>query len=87
MFIDVNPHRLSYFETWGKQSPLCNRFGKDKVFQHFLCHKAFFAELVASSLSGKASLARDALVPLSVWTVSSVYHMLAVSSVWPQARV
>ena len=39
----------------------------------FLCHKAFFAELVASSLSGKASLARDALVPLSVWTVSLAY--------------
>lgn len=53
----------------------------------FLCHKAFFAELVASSLSGKASLARHALVPLSVRTVSLAYHMLAVSSVWPQSRV
>lgn len=49
----------------------------------FLCHKAFFAELVASSLSGKASLARDALVPLSVCVVSLAYHTLAMSSVWP----
>ena len=53
----------------------------------FLCHSAFFAELIASSVSGKASLARDALVPLSVWVVSLAYYMLAMSSVWPQACI
>ena len=58
----------------------------------FLCHKAFFAELVASSLSGKASLARDALVPLSVWTVSLAYShaghefIMATSTWWGRRR-
>lgn len=57
----------------------------------FLCHKAFFAELVASSLSGKASLARDALVPLSVWTVSLAYshaghEFIMATSTWRGRR-
>lgn len=53
----------------------------------FLCHSAFFAELIASSVTGKASLTRDALFPLSVWMVSLAYYMLAMSSVWPQACI